>query len=169
MDIYKLIDNAFEAIKNADKKTTLHPGIPQEILELINPDLSRLNLPPLPADYLYLLGKSCGCWGHYFDLYGIDKIDRANGTIIESAIIDDSQLLNRFEGDDDIPSKGLVVGYMHYRIWIVYRNKQYQLLDNESCLPLLNVYDSIADLITETINTADVNARKAEAEKAQKK
>lgn len=168
MDIHKLIDNAFEVIKNADKKTTLHPGIPQEILELINSDLSRLKLPPLPADYLYLLGKSCGCWGHYFDLYGIDKFDRANGTIIESGIVDDSQLLNRFDGDDDIASKGLVVGYMHYRIWIVYRNNQYQLLDNESYLPLLNVYDNIADLITETIQSEDLRNRKEAAEKAKK-
>lgn len=167
MNTPELMDKAFAAMKNADKKTEFYAGASAAAIDLLQAALARENLPPLPADYLYFLSQSSGCRGPYFTLYGIFEIDVPGGNI-QSDIIDGSPHFNRFEDDDDIESKGLIIGRMPARMLIAYKEKQYHVLDEDSYLPLESLHHHIADFITETTAAWDAAERKRAAEKSQK-
>jgi hypothetical protein len=169
MDICKLVDHAFNAMQNADQKVYFYPGLTPETINIINTNLSQHDLPLLPEDYLLFLAKTNGCAGHYFQLFGIDRIDHDNGIITESGFIDESIIFNERRSEDDLEDKALVVGRMYHRMIIVYLHKQYHILDEDSYLPLDALYDNIADIITETISAADARARREATEKALKK
>jgi len=168
MDTKTLVDKAILTLQQADRETRLYTGLPEETVRLINPYFSTLKLPPLPEDYLQFLRKANGCMGPYFFLYGIEKIDAITGAM-ESGIIDEAPHFNRYEEDDDIEDKGLILGHMGGRMMLVYRHKQYHILDEDSYFPCSDLYHHIADFITETVRTDDANARKRAAEQAQKK
>jgi len=153
-----LIDKAVQALQNADRPSRLYAGLPAETAALVNPYLAKLKLPPVPEDYLQLLRKTNGCDGPYFNLFSIDRIDHENGTF-ESAIIDEAERFNRYEDDDDVDDKGLILGYLPARMVLAYKYKEYHILDEDSYLPLSNLYHHIADFITETIAADDARTR----------
>jgi hypothetical protein len=165
MDNKTLIDKAILTLRNADQETRLYDGLPEETIRLINPYFSTLKLPPLPEDYLQFLRQANGCMGRYFYLYGIEKIDAATG-VIESCIIDDAPHFNRYEEEDDIEDKGLILGYMSARMMLVYKHKQYLILDQDSYCGGSDLYHHIADFITETVTAADASARRRATEKS---
>jgi hypothetical protein len=160
MSFTSSVDAALDALRNTSLPSELNAGLSADALAAINPALAKRKFPPLPEDYLYLLGKTNGCDGPGFYLYGIEHIDTAAGTI-DGAIVEEAEDFNRDEAEDDIADKGHVLGHMYGRMMLVYRHGQYHVLDTDSRLPLADIYDDIGAFILSCIRSAEKKASSA--------
>lgn len=159
MDYQSSVDAALDALRKTSLRSELYQGLSAAETAMINPALAKMKYPPLPADYLYFLGRTNGCSGPDFYLYGIDHIETQSGTI-GGALVEEAEDYNRDEPEDDVEDKAYVLGHMYARMMLVYQFEKYHVLDLDSRLPLVADYNDIGDFILSCVTDAEKRAQK---------
>lgn len=151
MDLQKKTIAAITALENARDKAYLRTGANDLVFKTCNSLLDEHGYPQLPADYQDLLRHSCGIMSSYFILFSTGGMEMAGGGL-QPGILEESESFNRWS-DDDAP-KILVLGKMSGGVVITYKDGQYHITD-ESSRDVFRSYDSISDLIIDTIKRID--------------
>lgn len=173
MDVFEKVDQAIKALHNAREQTVFAPPATPDDLRRFNDLLAEAQLPPLPADFMYLLSKFGGCTGAYFR---IDVLDGLQGAQKPQDVdsIDYAIWLNRDE--PDIEDKVLPLGVMPsptprgINYLLFYKNGHYYHVEDEHGIDWHYFIgpDNIGDFILKELKTADAARQRHAVEKLEK-
>jgi len=171
VDVFKKVDLAIEALKNAEEKTGFAPPASNEDLARFNALLEEAKLPQIPVDFMYLLSKFGACQGPYVEIYGLKGLDGAQKPD-DVLSIEYSLALNTAQNDDDDDPKALLLGRIPaypppgLSYDLVYKNGAYHHVeDDRGVLTYFQGPDNIGDFILKEMKTAKADKQRKEVEK----